>query len=82
MTSNHPPLNQSSIHTTTHITYYNKYRYESIVKCYLVLDWMEDRLGVQLVDIQIGWPVAQGSMGRVYLGRKQKPSRAVGVKFM
>ena len=39
-------------------------------------------LGVQLGDIQIGWLIAEGGMGRVYLGRQQKPSRAVEVKFM
>ena len=39
-------------------------------------------LGVLLGDIQIEQLIAEGGMGRVYLGRQQKPSRAVAVKFM
>jgi serine/threonine protein kinase len=45
-------------------------------------DQPDPLLGVQLGDIQIGWLIAEGGMGRVYLGRQQKPSRAVAVKFM
>ena len=39
-------------------------------------------LGVDLGGVAIERLIAEGGMGRVYLGRQQRPARAVAVKFM
>ena len=39
-------------------------------------------IGVDLGDIHIERLIAEGGMGRVYLGRQQRPARPVAVKFM